>query len=128
MTPPPGANGADLPLNGYNILIVEDEYLLADEARAEFEAQGATVVGPAASVEQALQLVKTTKVDAALLDIRLQHDLVFPVAQVLLDKKIPFFFVTGYDALIMPEQFRDVRRFTKPADYRMIARALRGVL
>jgi DNA-binding LytR/AlgR family response regulator len=124
MKPPTGANGAELPLNGRNILIVEDEYLLADEARTEFEAQGATVIGPAASVDQALQLVKTATIHAALLDIRLQRELVFPVAQILLDQEIPFFFVTGYDALITPNQFRAVRRFTKPVDYQIIARAL----
>jgi DNA-binding LytR/AlgR family response regulator len=128
MTPRPGANGANPPLTGRNVLIVEDEYLIADEARVEFETKGATVIGPAASVEQALELVKTNRIDAALLDIRLRDDFVFPVAQILLDKKIPFFFVTGYDALITPDQFRSVRRFTKPADYQMIARAICGVL
>jgi DNA-binding LytR/AlgR family response regulator len=122
------ANGADLPLKARNILLVEDEYLLADEARMEFEAQGATVIGPAATVEQALELLKTNRVDAALLDIRLRGELFFAVAQFLLDKAIPFLFVTGYDALITPEQFRDVPRFTKPADYHIIARALLGLL
>jgi DNA-binding LytR/AlgR family response regulator len=128
MTPHSGANGVDLLLNGRNVLVVEDEYLLAGEACAEFEAQGAIVIGPAANVEQALQLVEANRIDAALLDIRLRDDFVFPVAQLLLDKGVPFFFVTGYDALIIPDQFREVQRFTKPVDYQIIARALRGAL
>jgi DNA-binding LytR/AlgR family response regulator len=128
MTPLAGAQGAKLPLTGRNILIVEDEYLIADEARSEFQTQGANVIGPAASVEQGLRLVETNRIDAGLLDIRLQGNLVFPVAQLLLDSGIPFFFVTGYDAMIMPDQFRELRRFTKPADYQVIAKALSDLL
>ena len=118
------ADNPGISASGRNVLVVEDEYWLAEEARLELNAIGALVVGPAASVEAALELVHSEKIDMALLDIRLQDGLVFPVAQALLDAGIPFVFVTGYDSLIVPEQFSKIRRFTKPADYRAVLQAL----
>lgn len=118
------ADSNGISASGRNILVVEDEYWLAEEARLELESLGAHVVGPAASLEAALRLVQSETVDLALLDIRVQDEDVFPVAQALLEAGVPFVFVTGYDAFILPEQFRHIRRFTKPADYRTVIQAL----
>ena len=118
-------NGAAFTLSGMSVLVVEDEYLLAEEACQELVARGATVIGPVSNVPDALEVVASTEIDAALLDIRLQGELVFPVAKALLDRGIRFVFVTGYDALIVPDSFRDMPRFMKPVDYRVVAQARR---
>ncbi|MBB3564568.1 DNA-binding response OmpR family regulator [Rhizobium sp. BK512] len=57
-------------LNGKRVLIVEDDYFIADETRRALESAGAIVIGPASSVESALALIDSTTPDGAILDIR----------------------------------------------------------
>lgn len=111
---------------GRRILIVEDEYLLADETRYQLEQLGAIVAGPTGQIDVALQLIDDEQVDAAILDIHLDGELVFPVAERLLTLNIEFVFASGYDALILPERFRGFVLNEKPIDLENIARALFG--
>lgn len=83
-------------LLGKRILIVEDEALLAFELQLVFEDEGAVVIGPAMSLLQALDLVAHTEIDAALLDVDLAGDDVYPIAELLLQREVPFAFHTGH--------------------------------
>jgi CheY-like chemotaxis protein len=74
------------PFTGRRLLIVEDELLIALELQSIVEQLGGTVVGPAGSVENALQLLSGTTPDAALLDANLRGDRVTPVAQACRDR------------------------------------------
>ena len=65
--------------DGKRILVVEDEYLIADDLRTQLTAHGATVVGPVASVNEALALIESRAIDAAILDINLDAETTFPV-------------------------------------------------
>lgn len=112
--------------SGRRVLIVEDEFLLAEEARRELEKFGAVVIGPTPRVDQALQYLKTTKVDAAILDVYLAGELVFPVAELLQDMDIPFVFATAYDAKVIPPRFRGFVLCEKPVELERIAQALFG--
>lgn len=79
-----------------NIMIVEDEMLLALELECEVEAAGHEVVGTAASREQALAMIDRTAPDFAFVDIQLQDGPTGPeIGQELKSRKIPFVFVTG---------------------------------
>jgi CheY-like chemotaxis protein len=111
---------------GKRVLIVEDEYFLADEARQKLEDAGAIVVGPVGAVKAALNLLDTAQVDAAILDIHLGDELVFPVADELERRAIPFVFATGYDPSIIPAKFTGFTLCEKPTELGNIAEALFG--
>ena len=97
------------------ILIVEDEYMLADELQRELSRAGAVVVGPVPTVAMALDLLaREADLDGAVLDVNLGGDLVYPVADALAGRKVPFVFVTGYDAQVLPPRFAYAPRCEKP--------------
>jgi CheY-like chemotaxis protein len=110
---------------GRRVLLVEDEYLLADRIAREFARLGIETIGPTSTVKRALDLVKRGgHLDGAVLDIRLRDDLVFPVAEALRARGIPFVFATGYDEQTIPDQYRDVAHLHKPLDPAQVLRAL----
>ncbi len=112
-------------LRGRSVLIVEDDFAIADDLQRAFERLGARVVGPVPVLDQALDLIQGNRpVDAAVLDINLRGTLVFPLARILRERGIPFVFATGYDQSVVPVEFRDVTRFEKPVDPLRIAQAL----
>ena len=97
------------------ILVVEDEYFLANELSIELADLGATILGPAANVQTALSLLSNEgELDGAVLDINLGGEPAFPVADHLIAQGIPMIFTTGYDAEAMPERFKNVPRCEKP--------------
>ena len=113
-------------LQDRRILVVEDEYFIADAMQRELEEVGALVIGPAASVAEAMALLHSGPLDAAILDVNLDGDDIFPLAQMLADRGIPFLFATGYSASDLPSAWRHVPRYEKPVDAVQVARALLG--
>jgi CheY-like chemotaxis protein len=113
-------------LQGCHILLVEDEYFIADAMQRSLEDIGMHVVGPAASVVDALALLDSQLVNGAILDVNLDDEGVFPVAEALTERRIPFVFATGYNASDLPTSWQHVTRFEKPADAWLIARTLFG--
>jgi CheY-like chemotaxis protein len=113
-------------LKGRRLLLVEDEYLVAADLAASLESLGAEVIGPAASVEEALSFVQKDGVplDGAVLDINLRNERVYPVADVLTARGIPFVFTTGYDAVAIPSAYAQVPRCEKPVDRTQLVRWL----
>jgi CheY-like chemotaxis protein len=112
-------------LKGRRILVVEDEYMIADAMKRGLEDEGATVVGPAPSVRRAFYLLEATAdLDGAVLDMTLGEEKVFPVADALQAKGIPFVFTTGYDPAGVPPGWRHVQRLEKLIEFATIARAL----
>lgn len=113
------------PLHDRRLLVAEDEYLLAWHLCQQLEADGATVVGPAASVADALRMVaETPRLDGAVLDVNLGGDMVYPVADALRARGIPFMLATGYDVEMIPEAYRDAICAQKPVEVALVARAL----
>ena len=104
--------------------MVEDEYFLADETRRQLLQLKAEVVGPTGNVQEALALIERNSIDAAILDIHLGEELVFPVAEKLDELDIPFVFATGYDPQIVPTRFSGFLLCEKPTELGKIARAL----
>ncbi len=82
-------------LDGALVLVVEDEPLIALDIREGLAEAGAVVIGPASTVGRALSLTETNDLSAAVLDVRLDGETVFPVAAALADRLIPFVFHTG---------------------------------
>lgn len=111
-------------LKGKRILIVEDEFFIADETKLALERAGATVIGPAPSVEIGLALIDEYVVEGAILDIRLDGHTVFPIAERLQDTGIPFVFATAYLGGDAPASFGGYFLAGKPNALDEIARAL----
>jgi CheY-like chemotaxis protein len=101
-------------LTGCRILVVEDEYCIADDLAATLRKVGAEIIGPLATVGDATKSVEQEQIDAALLDINLQGEMVFPVADMLVARGVPFAFATGYDEDVIPLRFAGVPRVLKP--------------
>jgi DNA-binding NtrC family response regulator len=111
------------------ILIVEDELIIAWELQAIVEALGASVLGPAASVSKALALLSQQSSDAAILDINLQGQIITPVAKECERRNVPFAVVTGYGRLHLDEPLLEVApRVRKPFNRGDIAAALNTLL
>lgn len=114
-----------LALRDRRILVVEDEYLIADHMQGALEDEGAVVIGPAASVREALRLLDAeAHVDGAVLDINLGSEQVFPVADALQRRGIPFIFATGYAAAGIPATWQHILRVEKPVQMAMVVAAL----
>jgi len=113
-------------LRGRRLLVVEDEYMIAMELVRTLEEQGAEVFGPAGSVEDALGLLEEglPPLDAAVLDINLRDERVYPVAEALAARGVPFVFATGYDSAAIPAPYSSAPRCEKPVDRAQLARAL----
>ncbi|WP_170976505.1 hypothetical protein [Rhizobium sp. FKL33] len=114
-----------LPLAGASILLVEDDYFVAAEAEAQLRDGGADVLGPSASVVFALALLEgRPSPSAALRDIRLDDETVFPLAEALADRGVPYVFITGYGADEIPVSERERPVFHKPACWNAVIAAL----
>jgi DNA-binding response OmpR family regulator len=87
-------------LSGLKVLVVEDEPLVAMDLQDVLRDAGCTVVGPALSLKQGMRLIEEEAVDGAVLDVNLGDEMVFPLADVLAERSIPFVYVTGYERLL----------------------------
>lgn len=112
-------------LTGLRILVVEDNLLLADIVCEALEGYGCDVVGPFASLRTGLQMAVDSRIDGALLDVRLTDGLCFPIARILEDRQVPYLFLTAYDdERVIPPQFRRAIRLAKPVDPDGLAAAI----
>jgi CheY-like chemotaxis protein len=101
-------------LAGKRVLVVEDEPLIALEQAASLEDLGMVPVGPTGTVEEALRLIGSVPLDAALLDGNLSGHPVDEVAAALTRQRIPFVFVTGYGRASLPQAFQSAPMIAKP--------------
>lgn len=103
-------------LRGLRVLVVEDEYFIAQDMVEVLSAAGAVVVGPVATVADALDAVAREPLGAAVLDISLGEVFAFEVADALAAAGVPYLLSTGYDADFIPHRFAHVPRLGKPAE------------
>jgi DNA-binding NtrC family response regulator len=99
------------------VLVIEDEFYIADSLATALLAVGLEVVGPAYSVSQALgHIARAADIHGAILDINLRNQLAFSVADSLSSHGIPFVITTGYDPQQLEERYRHIACFEKPFD------------
>ncbi|MEH3121352.1 MAG: response regulator [Sphingomonas phyllosphaerae] len=116
-------------LDGCRILVVEDEYLLADDLRTGLDDAGALVLGPVATVDDALTLVGAEpRIDGAVLDVNLGGEPAYAVADLLIERHVPLVFTTGYDGTSLPSRFADIARCEKPTTIKLITQAIGRVI
>ena len=120
---------ADLGLRNCRILVVEDEYYMAEELLQELTDAGALVIGPVASIERALIVLDPRSLpDGAILDVNLGGEPVFPLADALIARGVPFVFTTGYDPTTLPDRFAHVPICEKPINVGRITAAIGKVI
>src|SRR4051812_20265631 len=105
---------------GKFVLVVEDEFLIAETTCMDLERAGAVVVGPVPTVARALSLLQSRQVDAALLDIKLNEETSISIVNELQRRAIPYVFVSNISPDELPPRFRDYL-VGKPADMKAIA-------
>lgn len=112
-------------IDGWQILVVEDDYLIASVLEDDLARLGAKVVGPAPNVRRALRLIdETDGLDAAVLDVTLGDEPSFRVASALQARGIAFLFTTGYDSNAIPSEWRHVPIVQKPTRIALLVRQL----
>ena len=117
------------PLMGRRVLVIEDEYFLADDIERALTALGARIVGPFGDLDEATHVVdRDVAIDAAIVDINLRDRVVFPLARVLRSRKVPLVFTTGYDRISIDPEFRDVQLWGKPLNIGAMARELSSMI
>ncbi len=115
-------------LKGKKILVVEDETLITmlfEDILSDFECE---IVGPALNIRQALQLAETADIDAAVLDVNLNGEPSFPVAELLQSRGVPLIFSSGYGSSGLPPQWQDRPTLPKPFTSDEVAEALSGLI
>ncbi|MEM7487557.1 MAG: response regulator [Pseudomonadota bacterium] len=114
-------------LDDVSILIVEDEALIALDLTMTLEDEGLAVIGPCTNVRSALE--NTSAADAAILDVDLKGEAVFPVADRLAQSGTPFLFHTGRkDVDILRDRYGDVPIIEKPTTPKALMAGVTGML
>lgn len=109
------------------ILVVDDQFLLAESLSDQLRAKGYEVIGPFGRVGPALQAADSEPVDAAILDIDIGGESVYPVADRLVERHIPFVFFSAYTTIgggTLPHRLRAAPMLRKPCEFLKIGEAV----
>ncbi|WP_162291018.1 response regulator [Erythrobacter colymbi] len=106
----------DRTLSGCRIVILEDDYYQASDCRFILEQEGAHVVAVTSRIPDLSALLAQGRIDVVLIDINLGYGLSFDFARELKGQAIPFVFLTGYDAAMLPDDLAGSAYLSKPAD------------
>ena len=115
-------------LSGVRVLVVEDEMMISMLLEDMLSDIGCTPVGPAKKLERALRLVENAGFDVAILDVNLDGDETYPIADALEARAIPFVFASGYSADRLREKYRSIPSLQKPFRQEELERTLTAAL
>jgi CheY-like chemotaxis protein len=116
--------GAAAEAAGRRILLVEDEFLIRMLLEDMLDELGYAVAATAGRVEEAAGMAKSGEYDLAILDVNLDGEDVYPVAEILAQRGVPFLFVTGYGGRGLPEPYRNRPTLQKPFQIEDLSRTL----
>ena len=119
-----GTKSADVSLQGRRILVVEDSPVVAPFTADVLGELGCTVVGPAPNMAAARQLLEEGSFDAAIMDVHIRGERVFPLLEVLEAQDVPFVISSGYADWAMPDKWQDRPRLQKPYTIDQVEEAL----
>jgi two-component SAPR family response regulator len=117
-------NGSGAAIEGQSILLVEDEALVAMMMKEFLREIGFQVVGPFGKVADAIEAIELERPHAAILDINLGGEMIYPLADELSARGVPIVFVTGYGAEAIDRRFANVPVLQKPVDNATLQRVL----
>jgi len=107
-------------LDGKRILLIEDEYYIADDLTRILEAAGAEIVGPLSTLARANEALDEGQFDCALIDLNLHGESAASIADRLRRAGKSFAIATGYGSGSVPEHLKDMPRVEKPFDPRAL--------
>ena len=111
------------------ILLIEDEFLVAEEMSEEIRDLGVEVIGPFASIDEAVEALQSRDdIDGALIDINLNGVCAYPVADELLARDVPFAFTTVYDHASIADRYGQIPYVNKPVAAHVLKQTIRTVL
>jgi CheY-like chemotaxis protein len=110
------------------VLVVEDSPVVAPFTADVLDDLGCEVVGPAPTMAAARELVEGERLDAAILDVHIRGERVFPLCEALAAKDVPFMLTSGYGDWQLPEQWQDRPRLQKPYTIDQVEEALSALL
>ncbi len=113
---------------GLRVMIAEDEFLVALSLEEDLRRHGCDIVGPFSRMDEARAAAQSEAIDVALLDINMNGEMAFPVADALAARGIRFMFLSGYGATTFPERYRDAPRVPKPYDPSALIGEIRKLL
>ena len=115
--PTPTPDGAPISIPaGTRVLVVEDEYLLAQTVAEHLQKAGCLVVGPVATIEEGVNLAHNGLVHCAVVDANLDGSFSTPILDALAARGVPAAVLGGYDHAAMPSAFRKWPFLQKPVD------------
>jgi DNA-binding NtrC family response regulator len=114
-----------LPLNEAKVLVVEDEYYIADDLKRTLDAAGAQVIGPVSTIAKAIEAIDRGAFDCAVIDLNLHGESAVPIADRLEQEGISFAIATGYGSDTVPDRLKHVPRIEKPFDPRALVEVMR---
>jgi two-component SAPR family response regulator len=88
---------------------------------------GCEVLGPVSRLDAALKLAQEESFDAAILDVTIRGGQIFPVAELLLTRGVPFVIASGYGEMALPEALRAQHRLRKPFTQSQLEDAVRAM-
>ncbi len=126
-TDPRGEELVSAPLSGRRILVIEDLPVVAPFTVDVLGELGCDVIGPAPNMAVARELVEAGAFDAALMDVHIRGERVFPLCELLAAQGVPFVLTSGYADWAMPEKWDDRPRLQKPYTIDQVEEALSGL-
>lgn len=121
--------GQSRPLQGYSILVVEDDPLQALDIAESLGEAGAAIVGPVYDLHEAVRVVRTESADAAVLDFRFGMQNSTDLAQELYRQRTPFVIHTGYHEVpTIVSQWRGCRLIAKPSNIARLIKTLEALM
>lgn len=121
--PDPHLDSIDL--RGIDVMVVEDDYFIANEICGALRGRGANVLGPVPAVDGGMRLLAGGSIHCAVLDINLHGQFVFGLAAEIQRRGVPVIFTTGYDAAVIPAPLAGCARLEKPINLCELLRAVR---
>ena len=120
--------GRQTNLEGVRVLVVEDEYFIADDLVRALLKCGAEPIGPASTVAGARRLMAEGRLDAAILDLNLRGEIAFGLVELLANDHVPCLIVSGYSENSFPAEFSHFPSLEKPVVYEQVTEKLAQVL
>jgi two-component system, response regulator PdtaR len=114
--------------SNFTVLLAEDEALIAMDIEARLQAFGLKVLGPAATVAAATNLVDQNRPDAALLDVNLRGELITPIVVKLQASRVPLVLMSAYEEFHLPKELHGIPNLSKPLFTQKLWRALNAML
>ena len=102
------------PVPERRVLLVEDEMVVAEMLRRMLDDLGYSVVGTAKAVDEAIRMIERADIHAVVLDVNLDGQMSYPVADELNSRGIPFVFSTGYGGEVLPYGYKGTPLLRKP--------------